>query len=112
MKKQYGLSSMGQLFVVFLLIMGALLIFKLFPPYTEYFTIQRIFKGLAVNPGLQDGKAVKRAFESRAIVDNVTVINKDDIEISSVAVSAKYRVVVPLFGNINLLLDFNPSSAD
>ena len=111
MKNQHGLGIIGYIFVLFLLSMGALLVFKLFPPYTEYFTIQRIFKNLAVNPGLQDGKALKNAFQRYADIDNVTGINADDIEISNTAVSAKYSVKVPLFANINLLLEFNPSSA-
>src|SRR5450759_388380 len=114
MKNQHGLGITGYIFVLFLLSMGALLVFKLFPPYTEYFTIQRIFKNLAVNPGLQDvqdGKALKNAFQRYAAINNVTGINADDIEISNTAVSAKYSVKVPLFGNINLLLEFNPSSA-
>ena len=112
MKRQHGLGTMGNIFVLLLLAMGVLLVFKMVPPYMEYFTIQRIFRSLAVNPGLQDGKEVKRAFERSADIDNVTAINKEDIEISNVAVSANYRVKVPLFGNINLLLEFNPSSAN
>ena len=108
MKKQRGLSVIGY---IVLLSMGALLVVKLAPPYTEYFMIQRIFKKLVVNPGLQDGKALKNAFQRYADMDSVTRINADDIEISNTAISAKYSVKVPLFGNINLLLEFNPSSA-
>jgi hypothetical protein len=111
MKNQHGLGITGYIFVLFLLSMGALLVFKLFPPYTEYFMIQREFKNLTVNPGLQDGKALKSAFQRYADVNNVTGINAADIEISNTAVSAKYSVKVPLFANINLLLEFNPSSA-
>lgn len=111
MKNQHGLGITGYIFVLFMLSMGALLVFKLFPPYTEYFMIQREFKNLTVNPGLQDGKALKSAFQRYAGINNVTGINADDIEISNTAVSAKYSVKVPLFGNIDLLLEFNPSSA-
>jgi hypothetical protein len=111
MKNQHGLGITGYIFVLFLLSMGALLVFKLFPPYTEYFMIQREFKNLTVNPGLQDGKALKSAFQRYADINNVTGINAADIEISNTAVSAKYSVKVPLFANINLLLEFNPSSA-
>lgn len=111
MKNQHGLGITGYIFVLFMLSMGALLVFKLFPPYTEYFMIQREFKNLTVNPGLQDGKALKSAFQRYADINNVTGINADDIEISNTAVSAKYSVKVPLFANINLLLEFNPSSA-
>ncbi len=108
MKEQRGLSVIGY---ILLLSMGALLAFKLIPPYTENFMIQRIFKKLAVNPGFQDGNALRTAFQRYAEIDSVTNINADDLEISKTAISAKYSVKVPLFGNINLLLEFKPSSA-
>ncbi len=111
MKKQHGLGALGNIFVVFVLIVGALLAFKLFPAYSEYFTIKRIFKAVAASPGATDARELKRAFERYATIDNVTAIKSDDIEISNGAVIANYRVIVPLVGNVSLMLEFNPSSA-
>jgi Tfp pilus assembly protein PilE len=108
MKKQRGLSLIGYIVLVSLC---ALLAVKLFPAYTEYFMIQRIFKALVVDPGLKDVKALRRAFERFAEIDNITGIKADDIEVSSTAISAQYSVKVPLIANVNLLLEFNPSTA-
>jgi hypothetical protein len=110
MKKQRGLGMLGNMFVVFMLIVGALLAFKLFPAYSEYFAIKRIFKSVAASPGLKDARELKRAFERYATIDNVTAIKPEDIEISNGAVIANYRVIVPLVANASLLLEFNPSS--
>ena len=110
MKNQHGLSALGLIFVMFVLGMSALLVFKLFPAYTEYFMIQKTFKNLTVNPGLQDGKEVKNAFRSNAIVNNITGIDENDIEITNTSISARYSVRVPLFGNVSLVLEFNPSA--
>lgn len=112
MSRQHGLGTLGNLFVLLILFMFLLLGLKSIPPYIEYFSIQRIFKSLSVNPGLDDAKAVKRAFDRNATIENITAITPDDIEVSPVAVSAHYRVRVPLFGNVSLLLEFSPSSAN
>jgi uncharacterized protein DUF4845 len=109
MKKQRGLSLIGYIVLVSLC---ALVGIKLFPPYTEYFMIQRIFKKLVVDPGLKDGKAVRSAFERHADMDHVTAIKGDDLDVSNTGISAKYSVKVPVVANVNLLLEFNPSTAD
>lgn len=111
MKNQQGLSPIGFIFVVFLLGMGTLLAFKLFPVYTEYFMIQRTLKNLTVNPGLQDVKAVRGAFQRYAIVNSVSGLDENDLEISRTEISAKYSVRVPLIANISLFIEFNPSAS-
>ena len=50
MQKQLGVSLSGLVMVSFVLIIVLLLGFKVFTPYTEYLSIQKIFKTLARNP--------------------------------------------------------------
>ena len=117
MKKHQGMSLIGMLAVTFLVLMGVLLVFKLVPPYTEYFTIQKTFKSIANNPDFSNATpgAIQSAFWRYADVNYITVIRGDDIKVTNVGtqvlLSASYTVKVPLFANISLLLDFNPSSA-
>ena len=117
MSNQRGVTLSGLILVLFLLIMGALLGFKLFTPYSQYFTIQKVFKSLAANPELKSGnrKDVLGAWSRYATVENISTISGDDIEVgregNDVVISASYSVRVPLFANISLLIDFNPTSA-
>ena len=117
MKKHQGMSLIGLIVVAFLLLMGALLVFKLFPAYTEYFTIQKTFKNIANNSDFSNATpaAIQGAFWRYADVNYITVIKGGDINVTKVGIqvliSASYTVKVPLFANISLLLDFNPSSA-
>jgi uncharacterized protein DUF4845 len=108
MNKQRGLSLIGYIVLVSLC---ALLAAKMFPAYTEYFMIQRIFKKLVVDPGLKDSKALRSAFQRYADMDSITGIKADDLDVSNTSISASYSVKVPLVGNVNLLLEFNPSIA-
>lgn len=117
MKKQRGVTLTGLFLVLFVLIIGAMLGFKLFIPYSQYFTVQKIFQQLAANPEVRSGtrRDAMAAWSRYAAVENITTISGDDIEIAKegngVVISASYSVKVPLFHNISLLIDFNPTSA-
>jgi hypothetical protein len=117
MNRQKGVTLSGLIIVLFLLMMVALLGFKLFTPYSQYFTIQKVFKAVAAKPEAKSGnrKDVLAAWSSYATVENISTISGEDIEVTkdgnAVVISASYSVKVPLFRNISLLIDFNPTSA-
>jgi len=117
MKQQRGVTLTGLIFVSFVLIMVALLGFKLFNPYMQYYTIQKTFRALAVLPEAKTGsrRDLMIPWSKYAEISNITAITGDEIEITKegnqVTLSASYEVKVPLFANISLLIAFNPSSA-
>src|SRR5687767_1478960 len=117
MKKQLGIGMTGFILICFLLVLVAILGFKLFTPYMQYYTIQKTFKTLASNPEVKNGtrRDVMTWWARSTVIDNITAINGDDIEVTKegneMVISAAYSVKVPLFYNVNLLIDFAPSSA-
>ncbi|MGH8616591.1 MAG: DUF4845 domain-containing protein [Burkholderiales bacterium] len=114
--QQRGVSLGGLIVVLFLLIMGLLLGFKLFPPYLEHEKIKKAFKAVAANPEVRGGSRalVEGAYVRYQLIDSITSVGPTDLEISNeggqLVVSATYSVKVPLFHNISVLLDFAPSS--
>jgi len=108
---------MGSIVVLVLLGTVAMLGFRLFNPYMQYFTIQKTFKTLAQNPELRSGsrKEILNAYQRYSLIDRITVISEDDIEVTkdgnTLVLSASYSVKVPLVANLSLLVDFAPSSA-
>ena len=116
-KKQLGLGMGGFIVICFVLVFLAILGFKLFTPYMQYFTIQKTFKTLANNPEVKSGtrRDLMSWWARATVIDNITAINGDDLEVTKegndMVISAAYSVKVPLFYNISLLIDFNPSSA-
>jgi hypothetical protein len=116
MKTQRGVSLSGLLMVSVVLILVLLLGFKLFPAYTEYFALQKIFRTLATKPEVRTGtrREAMAVWQPYAQIERVSAISGDDIEIvkegNTVVVSAAYQARVPLFKNYTLLIDFNPSS--
>ncbi len=117
MKKQRGVSMGGFIVICFLLVFVAILGFKLFTPYMQYFTIKKTFKTLSANPEVKAGtrKDLMQWWSRSTVIDNITAINGEDIEFTKegndVVISAVYSVRVPLFYNISLVIDFAPTSA-
>lgn len=113
MFKQKGISLGGFLVVCVVLFFGALLAFKIIPPYMEFLNIKKNMTATVRDPTLQDASPaqIRAAYAKRADVDNVTVISEKDITVTkeggSLVLSTAYQVKVPLVSNISLLMDFN-----
>ena len=118
MKKQRGVSLSGLLMVLVVLAVCALLGFKIFGPYKQFYTIQKVFKTLSVDPTVKSGgrREFMNAWGKYAMTEgDVNVVSSDEIELTKegndLLITASYSVRVPLFKNISLLFDFTPSSA-
>lgn len=112
MHKQRGLSLVGLLLISAVIVFVAIIGFKLLPSYIEYFTVQRIISDIAHSPEARGGtvKDVQAAFARRAVIDNVTSITANDLEITKASngfeIVASWARRVPLFGNVNACIDF------
>jgi len=114
MTKQHGITMTGFLVTAVILVIIALLGFKIAPPYMEYYTIKKQIKLVANEISVTDRRAVENAFDRRAVVENITAISAKDLEITKdgdrIILSVEYSVKVPLAGNLSALMDFNASS--
>jgi len=58
---------------------------------------------------------MRKAFDRRAAIDNITVVTPGELEISKdsgeVVISFAYTKKIPLFANVSLLIDFAASTA-
>lgn len=115
--QQRGLSFGGFIFGAFLLVLFGITGLKVIPAYMQDAQIKNIFITIAHDPDMQKATPhdIKASFERRAVIDNITAIKADDIDISSdggvPVLSVSYSVKIPLVGNVSLYLEFNPSSA-
>jgi Domain of unknown function (DUF4845) len=116
MKQQRGLSLIGLLLVSALIIVVALIGFKLLPAYIEYFTVQRVISDIASGSEVHGGtlRDASTAFARRAQIDDITSIKAPDLEITKqgegFAILAAYQRCVPLFANISVCIDFEASA--
>ncbi|MDP2241642.1 MAG: DUF4845 domain-containing protein [Burkholderiales bacterium] len=117
MHKQKGVSLSGLLIWSVILVLVALLGFKVGPAYMEYFSVRQQFKAIANDPAMSTGqrRLIETSFYNRAVIENIKAVTPQDLEIAKdgdgVVISAAYSVRVPLFGNISVCMDFFPTSA-
>jgi Domain of unknown function (DUF4845) len=116
MRKQKGLGIVSIFLLLVLLVGGAIVAMKCFPVYLEYFALKKTFAALRAEGKDATPKAIKEKFNARRAIDDFKSVNADDLEISKeggqTVVTADYQVVVPLFSNISLLLDFKLSTQE
>lgn len=115
MKKQNGLSIVGLLIILGLLAFVAVIVMKLFPSYTEFFSVKKMLIAME-QAGDTKGSVrdIRAAFDRRAQIDYVDSVKGEDLEITKedgeVIVTATYQKRIPLFYNISACLDFTANS--
>ena len=116
MNRQKGVSMLAMVTLLALLILCAVLGLKVGPPYVEFMQIKKALAGIAESGEVRTGSVndVRKAFDRRASVDNISVITSQDLDISKdggdLVIAFSYPKKVPLFGNVSLLFEFTGSS--
>jgi uncharacterized protein DUF4845 len=114
LNRQRGLSLLGMVVVVFIVIFVALLTMKLVPSYIEFYAAKVAIEKIALAGGASVGE-IRKAFDSRATIDDINVIKGQDLEITKlgneVVISFAYRKEVPLFSNVGVYIEFAASSS-
>lgn len=114
--KQRGVTLSGLLIWCVILIFLAIGGMKVVPAYVEAQTIKGILKTVAKDPDMQGAapKDIREAYGKRAMMNNITVIDVNDIEINkaggSLKLSVDYSKKIELVGNASLLLEFSLSN--
>ena len=114
--KQRGVSLSGLIIVLVVLISVALIGFKLVPPILEYNNIKRNLKAIASAPENANASRgqIDAAWSRYSLIDNIQNFTGQDIVMSKeggvLVLSGSYSVKVPLFANVSVVLDFNPTS--
>jgi hypothetical protein len=111
---QYGISLLGLIFWLVVLIVGALLGMKLAPAYIEYGTAKSAIEAIARDRNAATPAEVRRAFDSRAAIDNINVIKASDLDVTKqgneMVIGFSYRKEVPLVANVGVYMDFAAST--
>lgn len=115
MHKQKGVSLGGLLMLLVLLLPVGLVGLKTVPTVIEYYAILKDAKAAVNQVGPEATVAdVRKAFDKYAEVDNLE-LKSADLQISKeanrIVVSFEYEKVIPLFGNVSLLIDYRGTTA-
>jgi hypothetical protein len=106
----------GVLLLLIAIVFVAIIGMKLVPAYIEYFTVKKAVTTMAQSGELRNATVadVRKAFQSRAAIDDITAVKATDLEITKdgngIVVGFAYEKRIPLFSNISVLIDFAASS--
>jgi hypothetical protein len=117
MRNQQRGASFPVIFLIgVVLALGAVGAMKIGPAYLDYSTAKKAIVAVAASEGRSGSVSdIRKAFERRADIDNITVVTPADLEISKdggdLVISFAYVQKIPLFANVSLLIDFSASTA-
>jgi hypothetical protein len=112
--RQLGVSIIGLILGLAILIFVLLLAMKVLPPYLEFFTAKKFISQIAQEQRGGSMQDIKKAWQLKTAVEDVSAITEKDLEITKeggeLVISFAYRKEVPLFANVGVYLDFTATS--
>lgn len=116
-KKQFGMTFFGVVFIGGAIVFSAILGMKMVPAYIDYFAVKKILNAMAKDSGFATltPLEVRKSFDRRAQIDYQNAVEGKDLEISKTpsgnVASVNYKIVIPLVGNVSVLMEFDASTA-
>jgi len=109
-RAQRGLSMIGFLFVAVVVLVTALIAFRMIPSYIEQYTIQRALEGALADSNDLSTATIRRAMDRRLAADYADVVAGKDVEVTregnKITASVGWEKRLPLVSNVSILLDF------
>lgn len=114
--KQRGVSFLVVFLIGVVLALAAVGALKIGPAYSDFATAKKAIVAIAASEGRTGSVSdIRKAFERRANVDNITAVTPGELEITKdggeVVISFAYSKKIPLFANVSVVIDFAASTA-
>ena len=112
MRKQQGITLIGFVMILAIVLFSAFIAMKLFPIYQEYFSVVTAMKGVAQEPNVQNKSPaeIRKMLFNRFYISYVESVERDDVSISKrngYTVTIAYEVRKPLVGNLDIVAKFD-----
>ncbi len=113
--RQRGISMIGFLFVAAVLIVAALVTFRMIPSYIEYYSVQKALEGAVADTNDLSAQAIRRAVERRLGADYIDSVDAKDVQVSKsgniITASLAWEKRMHLVHNVSLVLEFEASAS-
>jgi Tfp pilus assembly major pilin PilA len=114
-RHQRGISMIGFLFVAAVVLIAALLAFRMIPAYIEYYTVQKALESAITETNDPNITTIRRAVDRKLGADYVDSVSAKDVELSKVGNTitayVNWEKKLPLVHNVSLLMEFNASAS-
>jgi hypothetical protein len=113
-EKQRGLSMTGFLFTTIVVIVVALVAFRVVPSYIEFFTVQKALDLTMQEVTQPTASEIRRSMDRRLSADYVDSVRSSDVlvgrEGNSIVATLSWQKVLHMIGNASILLEFEARS--
>lgn len=119
MSKQKGMTLIGMLMTMAIVVIGAVFIMRIVPVYLQHYSIISSVKSLSQTPTsslsgdpMADAEVLKVSLTKRLDINGLDDLKENELFISAdgehhFTVKIQYKVVKPLVYNMSLLFNFN-----
>jgi hypothetical protein len=113
LKTQGGITLLGFLMVLMIVGFFAFLVMRLFPVYSEYYSVVTAMKGVQAEPGVSTWTVdkIKDSLERKMYISYVTSVSKQNMRVirqgGGNQLNVKYEVRGPLLYNLEYIASFN-----
>jgi Tfp pilus assembly major pilin PilA len=109
-RTQRGLSMIGFLFVAAVVLVTAMIAFRMIPSYIEHYTVQKALEGALADSNDLSTATIRRAMDRRLAADYADAVAGKDVEVTregnKITASVGWEKRLPLVSNVSILLDF------
>ena len=111
--KQRGMTGIGWLFIISVIIFVILIVIKLLPAYIDQFNVASVLSSLENEPGISTMSPgeVNNTLMKRLDINMVKDVTRDDIYITQQGniriIEIEYRVQRKVLANMDVLIHFN-----
>ncbi len=113
-RHERGITILGFIFVAAVVIVVALVGFRVLPAYIEYFAVQKALQqALDDSPG-GNVQEVRRAFDRKVSAGYIESVRAADVQVTrqqnAITASVVWQRILPMVGNASILLDFDAAA--
>ncbi len=113
---QRGMSIIGFLFVVAVVVVVALVGFRMIPAYIEWYTIQKALEAAVADAGNDPSlNNIRRAMERKLSADYADAVSAKDVNVvkngNTITAQVSWQKILPMVGNVSILIDFDASAS-
>jgi len=113
-RHQRGLTILGFLFVAAVVVIAALVSFRIMPAYVEYLSVKKALETSLDDSPTGNPQEVRRAFERKLSAGYIESVRPSDVVVSrdgnAIVASVSWQRILHMIGNASILLEFDATA--
>jgi Tfp pilus assembly major pilin PilA len=114
-RRQRGLTILGFIFVAAVIVVVALVGFRVLPSYIEYYTVKKALEATLADTANVTPQEIRRALATRISADYIESVRATDVTVTKennqIVATLNWQKILHMVGNASILLEFEASAA-